>query len=309
MKISIIGGAGRVGATAAFALQVAGVGREIALIDVARDQAEGEALDLRHGASLAASQVITAGDYAAAEGSDVVVITAGLRRRPDESRLDLINRNVALFRQILKDVSACRLASDAIIFVVANPVDVLTYLACKEASYPADRVIGLGTVLDTARFRSFLGEHFQLNPLQVEALILGEHGDSMVPIWSSATVNGIPLRSLPGYSEEAMAGVFAQTQKSGADVIRLKGGAAYAVALSILEVVRAIDGDTRAVLPVSTLQAGALGVSDVCLSLPTIIGKAGVVQVVEPAVAEAEREALRHSAQVLQQTIANVSSA
>jgi hypothetical protein len=155
----------------------------------------------------------------------MVIITAGLRRRPDESRLELINRNVGLFREILGSLKSVALADDAIILVVSNPVDILTYLAVKESGLPAERVIGLGTVLDTCRFRSFLAEHFGVAATDVDALILGEHGDSMVPIWSCATIAGVPLKDYPGYSKEAMDALFERTKNSGAEAIRLKGGA------------------------------------------------------------------------------------
>ncbi|MBI2844390.1 MAG: lactate dehydrogenase [Armatimonadetes bacterium] len=306
MKISIIGGGGRVGSNAAYALQLGGLAREMALVDVARDMAEGEALDLRHGSSLTASQKIYAGGPEAIDGSDIVLITAGLRRKPDESRLELINRNVVLFRSILEDVKKAALPKGAIILVVSNPVDILTQLAVDAKIVPPSRVIGLGTLLDTTRFRSLLAEHFNVDPRCVNALILGEHGDSMVPIWSSATINGAAIESFPGYEKEEVQGIFDFTKKSGAEVIRLKGGAGYAVGVAIRELVDAILLDKRAVLPVSTLQQDALGISDICLSLPTIVGCDGALQVIEPAVSEPEKDALRNSAQVLKGTMEQV---
>src|SRR6185436_8814977 len=188
MKVSIIGGGGLVGSCAGFALQAGKIVREITLIDVNQDQCEGQALDLLHGASLMADQKITAAPTSAVADSDVVVITAGLRRKPDESRLDLINRNVALFRNILADVKKAGLKKDAICFVVSNPVDVLTYLAIRELGLPPTQVIGLGTVLDTTRLRSMLAQRLDVPPTQVGVTILGEHGDSMVPIWSAAQI-------------------------------------------------------------------------------------------------------------------------
>ena len=306
MKVSIIGGGGRVGSNAAYALQIGGLVRELAIVDVARDMAEGEALDLRHGASVAASQRIYAGGYEAVEGSDIVVITAGLRRKPDESRLDLINRNVALFRDILDEVKRVKLADGAIILVVSNPVDILTYLTVQSGILPANRVIGLGTVLDTVRFRSLLGEHFEVDPTDVDALILGEHGDSMVPIWSSATINGVPLCSFPSYDETAVRSIFDFTKKSGAEVIRLKGGAGYAVGLAIKVVVDAIMLDKKAILPVSSLMKGYMGISDVCFSVPTVVGRGGVEKLIEIALSDDEKAALVNSAGVLKQTISQV---
>ena len=200
MKVSIIGGGGLVGSMTAYALQCGGVASHICLIDANKDMAKGQALDLLHGASLAADQRITAGDMDDVATSNIVVITAGLRRKPDESRLDLINRNVDLFLALLDQVKSAGLKDNAYLVVVSNPVDVLTYLAVQRCGLPWQRVIGLGTQLDTARFRSYLAQRLQVPPTQVQALILGEHGDSMVPIWSSATVAGLPLEQWPGFT-------------------------------------------------------------------------------------------------------------
>jgi len=306
MKVSIIGGGGRVGSDAAFALQLGGIVREINLLDANADMAAGEALDLRHGASLRGGQFFTSGDYDSVSGSDCVVITAGLRRKPDESRLDLINRNVTLFKDILASLKQVTLPSHATIVVVSNPVDILTHMAVNANMVPAAQVMGLGTVLDTARFRSLIADHFHVNALDVKALILGEHGDSMMPIWSSATVGGVAISSIPGWNEESAATLFQQTKTSGAEVIRQKGGAGRAVGISIQEVVEAIALDNGRVLPVSALQSGVLGVSDVCYSMPTVVGRTGVKTIWEPAVSEAEREGLHKSAQALKDTMAQV---
>ncbi|MDO8589273.1 MAG: malate dehydrogenase [Armatimonadota bacterium] len=307
MKVSIIGGGGRVGSNAAYALQLGANVNEIAIVDVAREMAEGEALDLRHGAALAGSQRIYAGGYEAVEGSDIVVITAGLRRKPDESRLELISRNVALFRSILEEVRKVKLAGGAIVLVVSNPVDVLTKLAVDGSGAPPKRVIGLGTLLDTTRFRSLLAEHFKVNPMDVNALILGEHGDSMVPIWSSAAINGVPLPSFPGYDETTVQNIFDFTKKSGAEVIRLKGGAGYAVGLAIRRLVEAVVLDEKAVLPVSSLQEGMFGVSGVCLSVPTIVGKSGVEGLVEIVLTEGEKAGVQNCGRVLGDTLRQIS--
>ena len=306
MKVSIIGGGGRVGSNAAYALQIGSTVREIVLVDEAREMAEGEALDLRHGASLAAPQIIIAGGYEDAASSDVVVITAGLRRKPDESRLELINRNVALFRQIIADLKSARLGRKAILLVVSNPVDILTYLAVKESGLPDGQVIGLGTLLDTARFRSLIAERFAVAAGQVDALILGEHGDSMVPVWSSATINGVAVRSFTGCTEEVMAEMFDATKKSGAEVIRLKGGAGYAVGLAIRKVVNAIALDSRELLPVSSLQSGMFGVRDVCLSVPTVIGRDGILDKIEIILSADELAAMQNSGRVLAETLSKV---
>jgi L-lactate dehydrogenase len=307
MKVSIIGGGGRVGSDAAFVLQLGGIVREIALVDMNGDMAAGEALDLRHGAALTANQKFTSSaEYDVVNGSDCVVITAGLRRKPDESRLELINRNVGLFKGILDSLKGVKLNDGATIVVVSNPVDILTHLAAKSGILPESQVLGLGTVLDTCRFRSLLADHFNVNALDVKALILGEHGDSMVPIFSSATIGGVPLSSIPNYESEVQ-GVFEFTRKSGAEVIRLKGGAGRAVGVSIGEVVHAIALNSEAVLPVSSVQGGKLGISDISLSLPTKVGRRGVVEVMEPAVNENEREGLMASAQSLKDVFAQIS--
>src|SRR5438874_3690189 len=200
MKVSIIGGGGRVGSNAAFALQCASIVSEIHLLDANEQMAIGEALDLVHGASVAGDQKIYAGNYDKCADSDLICITAGLRRKPDESRLDLINRNVSLFKQILDSLREAKLKKEAIIFVVSNPVDVLTRLAIDYLRYDPSKTIGLGTQLDTARFRSLIALETGLPPSQIKAMILGEHGDSMVPIWSSATAAGVSLVKLDGFS-------------------------------------------------------------------------------------------------------------
>lgn len=307
MKVSIIGGGGRVGSDAAFVLQLGGIVRDIALVDMNKDMADGEALDLRHGAAMTASQTFTSGsDYSVVDGSDCVVITAGLRRKPDESRLELINRNVGLFRQILDSLKGAKLNDGATLLVVSNPVDILTQLAAESGIVPTSQVLGLGTVLDTCRFRSLLADHFQVGARDVHALILGEHGDSMVPIWSSATVNGVSIKSLPGYTEEAARGVFDFTKKSGAEVIRLKGGAGRAVGVSIGEVVHAMALDSGAILPVSSMQSGKAGISGVCLSLPTRVVRKGVGEILEPVVNEEEAAGLQKSAASLKDVLAQL---
>lgn len=306
MKVSIIGGGGLVGSTTAFALQCGGVVSRICLIDANKEMALGQATDLLHGSSLVADQRITAGDFDEVASSNVVVITAGLRRKPDESRLDLINRNVDLFINLLDQVKSAGLKENAYLVVVSNPVDVLTYLAVQRSGLPWQRVIGLGTQLDTARFRSYLARRLNVPATQVQVLILGEHGDSMVPIWSSATVASLPLEQWPGFSPVVQREVFEETKTAGARLIKLKGGSGFAVGLSIREVVHALALDSRRVLPVSTLQKGAYGVQNVCLSVPTVVGCGGVRQHVELALSQKERLGIQNSAKVLRETIEQV---
>ncbi|MBX7166991.1 MAG: lactate/malate dehydrogenase family protein [Pirellulales bacterium] len=306
MKISIIGGGGLVGSCTAFALQAAGVGSHLALLDVNADLVGGQALDLLHGSSTTADQRITAGGYDEIPDSSVICITAGLRRKPDESRLDLINRNVDLFVGILSQVRQAGHCKNAIVVVVSNPVDVLTYLAAELLELPPAQVIGLGTVLDTVRFRSLIAARMQVPPTQVNALILGEHGDSMVPVWSSAAVAGLPLEKFPGWNPNLASELFERTKGSGAEVIKKKGGAGFAVGLAIRDVIAAIGQDSRRILPVSTVQQGAYGIRDVALSVPTVVGRKGALGIHELELWPKEMQALKRSGQVLKQTLDTV---
>lgn len=302
VKVSIIGGGGRVGSNAAFALQCAGIVSGIHLLDANEQMAQGEALDLLHGASIAGDQEIYAGGYDKCAASDVIVITAGLRRKPDESRLDLINRNVSLFKQILDSLKTAGIRKDAIIFIVSNPVDILTRLAIDHLKHCPSRVIGLGTQLDTARFRSLISLETGLPPSQIKALILGEHGDTMVPIWSSATAAGLLLIKLPGFDAARQQKVFERTKTSGAECIKLKGGAGWAVGLSIAEVVHAIALNQPKVLPVSTQLTGEYGIHGTCTSLPTMLGRNGVIRRLEVELWPREISGLQTSAKALDAT-------
>lgn len=306
MKVSIIGGGGLVGSCTGFALQAGGIVREIAMLDANAEAAAGQALDLLHGTSLMADQIIRSGGYEQIPDSDVICITAGLRRKPDESRLDLINRNVDLFLGILAEIAKVGTKPNAIAVVVSNPVDVLTYLAAKKLKLPAAQVIGLGTQLDTLRFRSLIAEKLSAPPTQVAALILGEHGDSMVPIWSSATIGGLPLEKYPGWSINLANELFNRTKTSGAEVIKKKGGAGFAVGLAIKEVIEAIALDRNCLLPVSSVQSGTYGMRNVAISVPTVVGRRGVVDTHEIELWPKEVQALRQSASVLRQTIDTV---
>ena len=306
MKVTIIGGGGRVGSCAAFALQCGGVVSDIHLVDANQAMAEGGALDLLHGSAFTADQRITAGDYHQAADSDLFLITAGLRRKPDESRLDLINRNVALFVQILDSIQQAGMRKDAIVFVVSNPVDILTHLAVQRLGLPWQQVIGLGTMLDSTRFSSLIAEALGLPPTQVKALTLGEHGDSMVPIWSSSSVNGLPLTDYPGCNPGFQNQIFTRTRGSGAEVIQRKGGAGWAVGIAIRDVVHAIALNQRRLLPVSSLVQGAYQVRDVCFSVPTIIGQGGVQQQVEIKLWPKEQTGLQQSARALKETMSKV---
>ncbi len=306
MKVTIIGGGGRVGSNAAFALQCAGIVKEIQILDYNQDLAEGEALDLLHGAATLGGQRIYAGDYDRAADSDVFVITAGSRRKPDESRLDLINRNVEVFKGILDSMHRGGYKPTSHVFVVSNPVDILTELAARTLNLPWQQVYGLGTMLDTARFRSLIAEELKLDASQVKALILGEHGDSMIPVWSSATVGGLPLSGLKQVTPALQNTLFTRTKGSGAEVIRKKGGAGWAVGATIAETIHAVALDNQALLPVSSQQHGCYGLRDISISVPTVLGRAGVIDHVEMDLWPKEVQGLQASGRALRETLNKV---
>lgn len=303
MKVSIIGGGGLVGSCAAYALQCGGIVREIALLDVNQELAIGQALDLQHGGPSVADQTIVGGSYEHVPDSDILCITAGLRRKPDESRLDLINRNTDLFVQILRDVKAAGPKPTAIVLVVSNPVDILTYVAAQQLGLPEQQVIGLGTQLDTIRFCALIAEQLGSPPTQTRALILGEHGESMVPIWSSASIAGLPLDKYPGWNPNLANALFTRTRGSGAEVIKRKGGAGFAVGIAIRDVIDAIALDRRCVLPVSSVQSGCYGIRDVALSVPTVVGRRGVMDRMEIELWPKEMQGMRASGAALKKTL------
>src|SRR5438093_59674 len=301
MKISMVG-SGRVGSTTLFNLLLDGAAQEMVVVEILKDRAEGEALDLLHGTALSHRCRIYSGDYDATEGSDIAIITAGIPRQPGETRLDLLKKNVDLMEGVLGELM--KYSRDLFIIMVANPVDVLTYQAHKRTGLPRSKIIGTGTLLDTTRFRSLLGEQLNVSPDQVQVYMLGEHGDSMAAVYSSGSVAGVPLDAFPGYSQDLMDRVVEATRFGGAEVIKKKGGTFYSVAPMITELVRAIRLDEKRVIPVSTLQDGSqLGMKDVCLSLPTIVGKGGPEQVLLPKLSGDEQTALLKSAQVLRGAI------
>ena len=308
MKVTIIGGGGRVGSCAAYALQCGGLVSEIQILDADKDLAEGEALDLNHGSALAGDHKIYSGDYGRAADSDIFLITAGLRRKPDESRLDLINRNVTLFLQILDSIKSAGFRKEAHIFVVSNPVDILTQLAIQRAGLPWQQVYGLGTMLDTSRSSSLIAEELKLASSQVKALILGEHGDSMLPVWSSATVNGFLLTGLPECTPGFQNAVFERTKNSGSEVLKKKGGAGWAVGIAIRDVIHAVLLNKKALLPISSLMQGPYGIRDISISVPTVVSRKGVEKHIEIKLWPKEQMALQQSAKALRETLAKVKS-
>jgi L-lactate dehydrogenase len=306
VKIAVVGGAGRVGATTLFQLLLEGVAQELAVVDVVTERAEGEMLDLLHGTSLNQRVKFSGPGYEACEGADFVVITAGIPRKPDETRLDLLKKNVDNLRDnVLPTLS--KYAGNAFIIMIANPADVLTYQAAIHGAFPPERVIGTGTLLDSTRMRSLLADRLDVDPRQVYAYMLGEHGDSQSPYLSGATVAGIPLAEFPGYSKAMIDEIVEATRFGGAEVIKRKGGTFYAVAPMIVELIKAIKDDTHQVLPVSTLLNGEfLGMTNVALSLPCVIGKQGRVKLVPPLLSDDEQAGLLKSYNVLREALESV---
>jgi L-lactate dehydrogenase len=302
-RIAIVG-AGAVGSTLAYALMIRGQADEIVLIDLNRAKAEGEAMDLRHGLPFVRPVDVHVGDYADCAGADIVAITAGAASRPGETRLDLASRNVEIFRQIVPAI--VRHNSEGILLVVTNPVDVLTHLTLILSGRPANKVIGSGTVLDSARFRYLLAEHCGVDPRNVHAHVIGEHGDSEVPVWSLANIAGTRLTEYCVVCRQDCDGIprreiFHQVRDAAYEVIKRKGATYYAVGLSVAYIVESILRDQRSVLPVSSLMQGQYDLEDVCLSLPAVVGREGIVQVLELPLDEEEVVGLRRSATVLQE--------
>ncbi|MBI2175976.1 L-lactate dehydrogenase [Candidatus Woesearchaeota archaeon] len=300
-KVAIVG-AGYVGATAAYALMIEGIASEIALIDVNRQKAEGEALDLKHGLQFVSTSKITFGnDYKLCKGADVVVVCAGAHQQKGETRLDLIGKNAAIFRQIIPKIAKNN--PDCILLIVANPVDALTYLALKYSHFPKERVIGSGTLLDTARLRYWLSQHFKVSPAHIHAFILGEHGDTEFPVWSAANISGKPLREFPEYNAKLLQEVFKKTKESAYEVISKKGATYYAIGLAICQIVRAILSDRNDVFPVSTLVKRYYGVNNTCLSIPCVINSKGAARQIKLTLNRQEQALLRKSAKVLKDSI------
>ncbi len=300
-KVAIVG-AGYVGATAAYALMIKGIASEIALIDVNRQKAEGEALDLKHGLQFVSTSKISFGnDYKLCKGADVVVVCAGAHQQKGETRLDLISKNAAIFRQIIPKIA--KNSPGCILLIVANPVDILTKLALKYSKFPKERVIGSGTLLDTARLRYGLSQHFKVSPAHIHAFILGEHGDTEFPVWSTANISGKPLSEFPEYSTKVLQEAFKKTKGAAYEIISKKGATYYAIGLAITQIVRAILSDRNDVFPVSTLVKGYYGVNDVCLSIPCVINRKGAARQIRLTLNKQEQAMLRKSAKVLKDSL------
>lgn len=304
-KVAIVG-CGFVGSSSAFALMQSGLFREMVLIDVDRDRAEGEALDISHGLPFARPMNIYAGDYDDASDAAVTVITAGANQRPGETRLDLVKKNVAIFKTIIPEIA--KRHYQGIVLIVSNPVDVLTYVTIKLSGLPLGRVLGSGTVLDTARFKYALGQHLGVDPRTVHARIVGEHGDSEIAVWSTANVGGVPINSfceLRGFyeHEESMRRIAEGVKNSAYEIIDKKNATYYGIAMTVKRLCEAIVRDEKSVLPVSNLMEGDYGLDDVVLSMPAIIGRGGIEQKVPISLSEEEHHKLEKSAAALRAVI------
>lgn len=304
-KISIIG-AGSIGATTAFALLQKGVAREIVINDINQEKALGEVLDLMHGSSLCKPCNVTLGTIEDTKDSDIVIITAGLNQKPGETRLDLVDKNYAIFKDFIPKIA--KVSPNAILLVVSNPVDVLAYMTYKLSGFPKERVIGSGTVLDTARLRSLLGKYFEIDGRTVDGFVMGEHGDSEFVPWSSLRIGTIPVKSFSEQNsiewDRETEKVIAEDVKNCAyEVIKRKGATAFAVAVALVRIVEAIIRDEKTILTVSTLLNNYYGVSDTYLSVPTIIGKNGVQKVLHVDFSDEEKEKFSSSAKIMREYI------
>lgn len=302
-------GTGQVGVAAAYALFMRGLASEIILIDKDAKRAEGEAMDLMHGQAFFENITVRAGDYRDLSSAQLVVITAGVAQKPGENRLDLLNRNAAVFREIVGQLD--RHSPRSVLVIASNPVDILSYVTQKISRRDPCRVIGTGTMLDTGRFRALLGRHYGVDPRSVHAYILGEHGDTEVPVWSAANIGGVPLvdHSICGKPFQAaeMNRLFDRVRNAAYEIIDRKGYTNTAIGMAIVRLVQAVLEDQKTVLPVSRMLTGEYGLTDVCLSIPSVIGINGVQDAILPSLSDTELGALQHSARVLQESITGIS--
>ena len=300
-KVALIG-CGFVGSASAFALMQSGLFSEMVLIDANTDKAEGEALDIAHGLSYAKPMQIYAGKYEDIADAAIIVISAGANQKPGETRLDLVKKNISIFRSIMGELN--RVKVEGILLIVANPVDILTAAAQKLSGLPENRVFGSGTVLDTARFKYLLGEHLDVDARNVHAFILGEHGDSEIAVWSSANISGIPVNEfceLKGHyeHEKAMKEIADNVKNAAYEIIQKKQATYYGIAMSVRRICEAVIRDEKSILPVSRMLHGEYGLDGIALSLPAIVGKGGVEAPVPAKLSDEELAALRKSGETL----------
>ena len=307
-KVAVIG-TGFVGSSSAFALMESGLFSEMILLDADQNRAEGEALDISHGLPFARPMKITAGTYDDLVDAAIIVITAGAGQKPGETRLDLVKKNVAIFRTIIGEIA--KRNCQGILLIVADPVDILTYVALKLSGFPENRVFGSGTTLDTARLKYLLGERLSVDARSVHAWIIGEHGDSQIAAWSSANVSGVPLSdfcSMRGFTEhdQDMEDIAEDVKNSAYKIIEKKKATYYGVAVAVRRICEAIIRDEKSVLPVSSIQHGAFGIEGVALSMPAIVGKNGVEKQIPIKLNEKEQMELRKSADALKEVLKSI---
>ena len=308
----VIVGSGDVGASFAYALLQSGSAQSIVLIDSRKELAEGQALDLAHGLPFVPTTIVRAGSPDDYDDAAVIVITAGSRQKPGESRLDLLKRNAFIMDQITDMITAHE--SQAIIVVASNPVDVLTYAALKRTEWPRNRILGSGTVLDSARFRHLLGLHCGVDVRSVHAYILGEHGDSEVPAWSMTHIAGMsmddycPACQQCGDWNQERNRIVTEVRDSAYHIIEAKGSTCYAIGLALVRIVEAILRNEHSVLTVSTLLEGEYGLKDVCLSVPCIVSESGVERIIEGKLTEEELSALQASALVIKKNTSELAA-
>ena len=309
MKLGIVG-AGMVGSAAAFACVMRGAASEIVLVDLNKARAQAEAEDIAHAVPFSGSARVAAGDYDDLSGADVVILACGVSQKPGESRLELLSRNAEVFRSVVAEVT--RAAPDAILLIASNPVDIMTHVTQALSGLPAGRVIGSGTILDTARFRWLLGRHLNIAPRSVHAYVLGEHGDSEVAVWSSAMAGSVPIISFADQigrplDQRARERIAEDVRSAAYTIIEGKGATWYGIGAGLARVARAIIDDEHALFSVSQVSAEVEGVSDVALSLPRIVGGPGIIANLMPDLDEGERAALRRSAGVISEYTSKLS--
>lgn len=299
-------GCGFVGSASVFSLMQSGLFSEIVLIDADEERAKGEAMDISHGIPFTRPMKIYAGNYDDIVDAAIIIITAGANQKPDETRLDLVHKNVAIFRSIIPEIS--KRNCQGILLIVSNPVDILTYEAIKISGFPEERVIGSGTVLDTARLKYKLGEHLEVDSRSVHAFIIGEHGDSEIAAWSSANVSGIALNDFcemrGHYQHEESTHQIAEAVKNSAyEIIERKRATYYGIAASVRRICEVIIRDERSILPVSSMMHGEYGITDVVLSMPAIVGKHGIETKVPISLNIEEQNKLKESAETLKEIL------
>ena len=304
-KCAIIG-CGFVGATIAYSLMKSEMFSEIVLLDIDQKKAEGEAADLNHGLPFIAPMEIYAGDYSDIADASIIIITAGANQKINETRLDLVKKNNKIFQSIIKNIT--KYNQNGIIIVVTNPVDILTYATIAYSKFPKNKIIGSGTVLDTARLKYLMGRHLEIDPRNVHTFIIGEHGDSEVAVWSSANISGIDLDSYCKHSCDkcnmaALNNIFEDVKTSAYKIISAKNATYYAIAESVKKIVSSIVRDENTVLPVSTYISGHYGLDDICLGLPCIVGADGVKEILEIPLNDHEQKMLELSAKKIKEVI------